>query len=187
MTGVRRSELIALRISDINFQTNEALIARRADTPDDPRANQPLAKTRDRLLPLSPSLARDTHDYILKFRRDVGSAKRHPFIFVANYTGNPLSQSTVNQIFEKLRSVPGIVETLHPHLLRHTWNDRFSELSEREGFSDALEQKIRARAMGWSDTSDTAKQYTKRFVREKADKAALSLQQHLLAGRTGDG
>jgi len=32
-------------LSDVNFQTNEVLIGRRADDPDDPRVREPNTKT----------------------------------------------------------------------------------------------------------------------------------------------
>jgi integrase len=180
LTGVRRSELIAIKISDINFQKNEVLIARRADSPDDPREQQPLVKTADRLIPLHPELAKATHDYILSLRRRQGSARRHPFLFVASRTGEPISVSAVNLFFQVLRQVSGIPSNLTPHVLRHTWNDHFSELSDRLGYSDETERKMRSRAMGWSENSDTAKKYTRRFVRSKSREAMLSLQEKML-------
>jgi integrase len=182
LTGVRRSELVAVRVSDINFQTNEVLIARRADAADDPRKEQPLVKTADRLIPLHPELARDTHNYILNIRRKQGSAKRHPFLFVATRSGAPLSISAVNLVFKELRQVPGIPEDLSPHLLRHTWNDWFSEQASNQGYSEETERKIRTRVMGWSENSDTARKYTRRFVRQKSREAMLALQDKMVGG-----
>jgi len=67
--GVRRGELLGVKVSDVNFQSNEVFIARRADDPSDPRLHQPNTKTADRLLPISDDLARRTRHYILEERR----------------------------------------------------------------------------------------------------------------------
>lgn len=178
--GLRRAELLGVRVSDINFQAHEVLIARRPDDKEDPRINKPDVKTSDKLLPLDPALAKDTHDYIVKSRRGTGSARRHPYLFVATATGAPLSLAAVNLVFTQLkRKVPGLPDDLSPHVLRHTWNDQFSELADKEGFAEAEEKKMRSRLQGWSPTSETAAKYTRRHIRKKAREASLSLQAKL--------
>jgi integrase len=178
--GLRRAELLGVRVADINFQAHEVLIARRPDDGEDPRINKPDVKTGDKLLPLDPALAKDTHDYIVRVRRGTGSARRHPYLFVAIHSGAPLSLAAVNLVFMQLkRKVPGLPDDLSPHVLRHTWNDRFSELADREGFEEAEEKKMRSRLQGWSPTSGTAAKYTRRHVRKKAREASLSLQAQL--------
>ena len=178
--GLRRSELLSVKVADINFQSCEVLIARRPDDIADPRKDKPVVKTNDKLLPLDPELARDTHSYVVKERRITGEARRHPYLFVANSTGAPLSMAAVNLVFTELRrKVPGLPDDLTPHVLRHTWNDRFSELADREKFSEAEESRMRSRLQGWSPTSKTAAQYTRRHVQKKAREASLALQAKL--------
>lgn len=176
-TGVRRAELLGVKVADINFQQAEVLIARRPIDVEDSRRDKPDAKTRDRVLPIARTLAKDTHDYVVKARRRTGRARSHPFLLVATGSGSPLTLSAVNAVFAALRrKVPGIPDDFCPHVLRHTWNDRFSELSDKERLEPAEEKKMRSNLMGWSETSSTAETYTRRHVRRKARKASLAMQ-----------
>jgi integrase len=130
--GVRRGELLGIKISNVDFRKNEILIARRADDPDDSRRTQPNAKTADRILPMSDGLACQIKDYILGPRRAIRSARQHEFLFVANGTGRPLSLIALNKVFVLLRNkFPGLTSTLSPHVLRHTWNDEFSAVMDK--------------------------------------------------------
>jgi integrase len=175
--GIRRGELLGVRVSDLNFQTNEVLIARRADDPEDPRANEPNTKTRDRLLSLEEDLAVLTRRYVTGARRRIEGARRHDYVFVANGTGAPLSLSGLNKIFVVLRTkCPSLPDELSPHVFRHTWNDEFSAVMDKRQVSEETEKKIRARLMGWSETSGTAATYTRRHTDRKAKEASLALQ-----------
>ena len=181
--GVRRGELLGLRISDINFQANEVLIARRADDPADPRKLQPNSKTNDRLLPLDNDLAVLTHRYITGRRRAIKGARRHEYLIVANGSGAPMTLAALNKVFVALRrKCPDLPEQLTPHVLRHTWNDNFSEVMDKQQVSEEAERKMRSRLMGWSETSNTAATYTRRHVQRKARDASLELQKKLRNG-----
>lgn len=175
--GLRRGELLNVKIPDINFQSEELIVARRADDPEDPRKDQPLVKTRDRKIPLSPGLCRLTHEYITNTRRNTEGARRHPFLFIAMGTGSPLSLSAVNAVFAELRNAfNGEFDAVTPHVLRHTWNDRFSDIMDNAKVSDAEEERMRSFLMGWAPTSKTAGQYTRRHVRLKAQQVSLGMQ-----------
>jgi integrase len=173
--GIRRGELLGVRVSDVSFRKLEVFIARRADDPGDPRTNQPNTKTHDRLLPISDDLARRTHQYIVEERRRYASARRHPFLFVAN-GGAPLSLRGLNEIFMALRKKHPDLPDIFPHLLRHTNNYNFSNLADEQGLSPEVEKKTRAQIMGWSETSSTAETYTRREIERKARAASLHLQ-----------
>lgn len=178
--GIRRGELLGVRIRDIDFQQNLVLIARRADDRTDPRSAQPLTKTRARQLDLSDELAQVTYDYVMGTRSAQGHAARHDFLFVAGGTGRPLSLAGLNKVFADLRrSDPTIPASLTPHVLRHTWNDRFSSLMEQNKVSPEMEKRIRSTLMGWSMTSDTAATYTRRHVRQAAAQAISKMQEGL--------
>jgi hypothetical protein len=46
--------------------------------------------------------------------------------------GQPLSLKSIDKIFVQIReSYPGLAVTLTRHVMRHTWNDRFSEQGVR--------------------------------------------------------
>lgn len=181
--GLRRGELLNIKITDINFQSEELLVARRADDPEDPRKDQPTVKTRDRKLPLSSGLCAMTHIYITKARRLIPGARRHPFLFVAMGTGAPLSLSSVNCLFSELREAfADELGAVTPHVLRHTWNDRFSEIMDNAKVPEPEEERMRSFLMGWSPTSKTALQYTRRHVRLKAQRVSLQMQAEQVKG-----
>lgn len=178
--GIRRGELLGVRLRDIDFQRLEVHIARRADTKDDPRANQPLTKTHERVLSLSEDLAELTQNYVIWCRANQGSSRRHDYLFVSGGTGKPLSLAGANKLFVALRTAGlNLPVDLTAHVLRHSWNDRFSKEMERAGVSPELEQKMRSVLMGWSPTSESAATYTRRYVRQRASEAMKSMQGRL--------
>lgn len=183
--GIRRGELLGVKTSDICFQQNTVLISRRADAKDDPRTRQPLTKTRARLLPISNDLADATYEYICRGRKVQTNALRHEFLFVASGSGKPLSLMAVNKVFATLRQKqPELPRDLTPHILRHTWNDRFSEAMDKAKVSEEQEKKMRSTLMGWSENSGAAATYTRRFVQRKAATALKTMQGGLHIGKS---
>lgn len=181
--GLRRGELLAVKVSDIDFRKREVVIPRRADDPDDPRLFQPRAKTRDRILPLSKELSQLTYDYVMTARRAIHGARRHEFLFVADKTGAPLSLGALNKSFKTLRTqCPSLPKELSPHVLRHSWNDAFSEAMDKAGIDPADEHKMRSFLMGWSETSGSAATYTRRHTRKRANEASLRMQETMVDG-----
>lgn len=177
--GIRRSEALILEVADFNFRLNEVLIARRPDDPTETRLDAPNAKTRDRLLPLSNELANMVRNYITKVRSQIPGARKHGKLLVATGTGSPLTKSAMNKIFVELRTrVPDLPDELHPHIMRHTWNDDFSKLMQEKKVSREDEVRMRNQQMGWSENSKTAATYLNRFIREEANKASLEMQKN---------
>lgn len=185
--GLRRGEVLNVRIPDIDFQAEQLTVARRADDPEDPRKDQPLVKTRDRKIPLSPDLCKLTYEYITSTRRATEGARRHPFLFIAMGSGAPLSLSAVNAIFAGLRNAfNGEFDAVTPHVLRHTWNDRFSVVMDNAKVSEAEEERMRSFLMGWAPTSQTSVNYTRRHVRLKAQQVSLAMQAKQVEGVPSD-
>ncbi|SAK86948.1 phage integrase [Caballeronia fortuita] len=177
--GIRRGELLGVKVSDVNIRTGEVFIARRADDSIDPRPYQPNTKTHDRTLPINNDLAQRTLQYIVGERRRYPAARKHPFLFVAN-GGAPLSLRGLNEIFIALRQRHSDLPAIHPHILRHTNNYNFSKLSDERGMDPEVEKKIRSQMMGWSETSGTAERYTRRETERKARDASLQLQDRMV-------
>lgn len=178
--GLRRGELLNVKVSDIDFRKETITVVRRADALEDPRRQQPTVKTRDRVLPIPPDLCRLTHEYVMNARRRWAGARKHEYLFVADKTGAPMSLSALNKCFAFLRSrIPDLPDDLSPHVLRHTWNDNFSALMDRNKTADSDEQKMRSVLMGWSETSGTAIKYTRRHLRQKANHASLLMQSEM--------
>lgn len=175
--GLRKGELLGIKVGDMNLAKNELTIHRRADDFEDPRSIQPNAKTNSRILYLDQELASALHAYVVRYRQAVSGARRHPFLFVANGSGAPMSIAALDVVFTDIRKdFPSKFERLSPHILRHTWNDKFSEVMDMHGVGEAKEEEARSYAMGWKSGSGTAKVYTRRHVRKKANEISLELQ-----------
>jgi integrase len=180
--GLRAGELLALKVSDFDFQQNEVVIARRHGDAADPRANQPVVKTMDRRVPLLNSLASAISSYVMTDRRQYPRAKRHSFLFVTHkpgpYQGAPISMKGLAKIFAVIKRMdPVLLKDLDRHVLRHTTNDRLSELMDANQVRAPDEEKMRSYLMGWREGSGTAAIYTRRHVEKKAREASLKLQQ----------
>ena len=174
--GMRRSELLGIRVSDINFQSNEVSITRHPDDPDDPRVVQPNTKTLARDLRIDDALASKIHDHVMNHRRNVFSAASTDFLLISR-NGTPLSGSAMSKIFTEIRNAePILPSNLSAHLLRHTWNDRYSSLMQQRKTPATLEIRTRSYLMGWSETSGTAARYTRRYIKNASEKASLALQ-----------
>jgi integrase len=181
--GMRRGEVLCLRVGDVKLTADGALltVVRRPQDPDDPRQPKPQVKTLGRELLIGVTL-RDLFVGYLADRRTLPGARRHPFLFVSGTNGAPLSVWSMTKMFKALRErVPGLSEELSAHVLRHDWNDRFSEMSDRAAparteIDATKEERARAYAMGWSNPA-TATRYTKRWTREAANKRSLDMQE----------
>jgi integrase len=180
--GIRRGELLGLRVGDFKPQTQEVLILRRPDDPHDPRLSEPNTKTRDRLLPLPDEFYRVVKSYIL-LRREIVRGS-HDFLLVSN-TGQPLSKSGLNLIFLQLNNVPNL-PYVGPHILRHAFFENLAEELHLAGIGDTEITYYLRQQGGWSQASNSPYLYIKRFAQERASKAILSIQKKLLiTSKTG--
>lgn len=178
-TGMRRGELLGLQIRDLDQRLPKLRILRRADASEDPRRIQPNTKTNDREVELRPAIMRAVWGYINDRRRKIKAARKHPQLIVAD-DGQPLSLQSIDKIFRQLREAcPGLPVTLTSHVMRHTWNERFSEQAELLGLTDAVEEKARNEQQGWADNSKSAATYTRRHASRKGRELALKLQEQL--------
>ncbi|HGS7994521.1 site-specific integrase [Pseudomonas aeruginosa] len=192
VTGLRRGELLNLRVEDIDFAKNTLKVVRRADSKGDARTYQPVVKTRERTFPLMPELVDQIHGYVLGHRNKVPGAKSHGYLFVTHKAGTsqgmPLSNAGFGKFMVELRNIVEGVNGIHAHSLRHHWNYSFSNICEGQGIKPEREEKLRSYLMGWSETSGTAATYNRRHIKEQAGKAVLELQSKHLdkAQKRGD-
>ncbi|WP_232434890.1 site-specific integrase [Burkholderia ubonensis] len=178
-TGMRRGELLGLQIGDLHSNQPKLRIIRRADAAEDLRRIQPNTKTYDREIELKPAIMKRLWNFINTERRAIKAARKIPQIFVSD-EGEALSPSSIDKLFAQLRTVcPGLSVRMTSHVMRHTWNDRFSEQAEALGLSDAVEEKARNEQQGWSDNSAMAATYTRRHTARKGRQVALKLQERL--------
>lgn len=178
-TGMRRGELLGLQIRDLDQRHPKLRILRRADASEDPRDIQPGTKTYDREIELRPAIMRAVWNYINHQRRKIKAARKYPQLIVAD-DGQPLSLKSIDKIFAQIRDAcPGLPDTLTSHVLRHTWNDRFSDEAEVMGLTDAVEEKARNEQQGWTDNSKSGATYTRRYASRKGRELSLKLQEQL--------
>jgi len=178
-TGMRRGELLGIQIGDLDQRQPKVRIIRRADAIEDPRRIQPNTKTNDREVELRPAIMRAVWDYIRHHRQKIKAARKYPQLIVAD-DGQPLSLKSIDKIFAQLREAcPGLPVRLTSHVMRHTWNERFSEQAELLGLTDAVEEKARNEQQGWADDSKSSKDYTRRHASRKGRELSLKLQEQL--------
>jgi integrase len=180
IVGLRRGELLNLRVEDIDFMKNSLAVIRRPDSTGDVRAYQPVAKTRERVIPLIPELVDSIRYYVLTHRNKVPGAKKHGYLFVTHKSGPsqglPLSNAGFGKFISNLKCIFKISSGIHAHSLRHHWNYTFSKLCDDKNISPEREEKIRSYLMGWSQTSGTAATYNRRHIKEQAVQAVLEIQ-----------
>lgn len=181
--GIRGGELLNIRVSDIDFSGNTVFIARRADEKEDPRSVEPNVKTLDRRLPMGETLVSVLYGYIIKSRRMVCKGRRHDFLFVTHKAGPsqglPMTIGAYHKVMRGIQSSGRSLSYVTGHMLRHTWNYRFSELRDQSPDAERdfpKEELERSTLMGWKPGSGTAARYNNRFVERKANKAGLQLQ-----------
>lgn len=188
--GLRSGELLSIKISDIDSTASQGYggyltIARRADEASDPRVREPNAKTLDRTIPLRATLVKELYDYIRIDRRRVPNSRKHDFLFVTHKAGptvgQPMSMSSYQKMMNELSSAAPILNGMTGHMLRHTWNDHYSNRmdvsNEQPSERDlAIQEQTRSYLMGWKQGSGTAATYNRRFIEKKARQAALEMQ-----------
>lgn len=133
-------------------------------------------------MPLADALAKQVHDYITGDRRRVRNVRGNDFLFVTHKegptVGQPVSKAAYHKILSVVADVSPQLRAVTGHMLRHTWNHRFSETMDAAdpAPSEARQEQIRSYLMGWKEASGTAETYNRRFVQKKGQNAALALQ-----------
>ena len=176
-TGMRRGEMLNIMVPDINFQSHTVKVVRRPDNPNDPRLDQPVVKTLSREIPISDKLCLLIREYISTNRNKDFQAKKHGFLFTALGTGSPMAINSLSKVFKVIKAaLQDVDEQISPHILRHTWNDNFSDYCDSKKTGQSEEERIRNSIMGWSPNSKMAARYSKRHTREAARKASEGMQ-----------
>lgn len=103
--GLRVSEAVNLRISDINMSERSLTIIGKGN--------------KERLLFFYEELAPKLETYLHTFRPQL-IVREHPYVFV-NKQGLPMSSRGIQYIFEKLGKQANLRVKLHPHMLRHSF------------------------------------------------------------------
>ncbi|AXE97323.1 tyrosine-type recombinase/integrase [Paraburkholderia hospita] len=184
--GVRRGELLKLRVSDCHLAhaIPEIHVERSPDDPADPRINEPQVKTESRHLPCDGSLARYLNEYICRTRRTIRGASRSPFLFLSR-SGQPMSLARVNGVLDQIAVVHPEFDDLHPHSLRSTCATNFRAAGLRNGLDEERVDKDMMYFFGWR-SADSVKPYIDAAIRRESYEISLSYQASLF-GRSMDG
>jgi len=178
MTGIRRGELLKLKMSHLPHGPKETLtIARAPDDKGDPRRKEPQVKTLGREIPITKAFAKSLWEYALKHRRKGA----HQYLFTSHRGGVPLDAGGVNWIFALLvrECFPKLKGRLHPHVMRHTFNDWLVWQARESGWTDKQCDDTQKYLNGWSDNSNMPQNYTRRVIEAQALELAEKYQNHL--------
>jgi integrase len=173
-TGIRRGEMLGVKQSQLELARKRARIVRNQDDRTDPRKRQPQVKTVGRLVPLGDDVIVLTLRYI-KQRAKIEAAKKHGFLFVSEL-GSPLSLSALTEIFAELRREFGMLKSVTAQVLRHTWNEVFSDEADEIGMDPNEERRVRIELMGWSPTSTMPEYYLRRKTIQRSSEASKRVQ-----------
>lgn len=105
-SGLRVSELVGLRISDIALEEDYMLIRGKGD--------------KQRLVPISP-VAKEWYGYWMQERQLWPLSKEAEDIVFINRRGKPLTRVMVFTIIKRLYEQAGIQKNISPHTLRHSF------------------------------------------------------------------
>ena len=182
--GVRLGECLNVKLQDLVVRKGKryVVIRRNADDVNDSRINQPKVKTSGRSLALSDKLQKILDDYIYEHRANLQNVATNEFLFVSHRVRkgklNPLSISAAEKIFAQLSETLGF--HVHPHRLRHTWNDRFSEAMDKAiaagTTNENKSEADRCQLMGWRQGSIMSLVYASRHNAKRAMTLALNMQ-----------
>lgn len=177
-TGMRLGEVLSLKLKHFieacGGDSGYLDIERNHNDKFDNRLNQPVAKTMGRRLPISESLEEQLMEYRNNWRAEVPGVgfSNEAFIFVVHRGGRNQGKALPKTAFStglaNLKKSFRSMESVHPHLLRHDWNYRFSKLADNQGIPFEEERTLREQLMGWMPGSPMSRVYNLRHIEEQS-------------------
>jgi integrase len=161
-TGVRVGGVLKLKISDLidDWHNPRFLLTRTPDDATDTRRIPAANKTKALSVSVSSDLMKLIKLYISTVRVSRSSAHEHDFVFISEKgvsSGQPISYKAIHKSVDKFGDAIGI--KLHPHKLRHKWNEVFTDKAEEAGYEAAQIEDMRKYSMGWVEDSKMAQTY----------------------------
>lgn len=178
--GPRGGEVRGLKTRDFDFSRYPAtvVIHRRHDDPEDTRKIPAQAKTRGRILELGDELSDAVSDWIMTQRSDKNmfpQARKNPYL-ITNYRGEPMGDRGFRQVIETLRRhYPQLGQLCH-QMLRHDWNERYTEDAEEHGDDQSISRRDQIYAMGWKPHSTMPEHYAAGAIEKSTNKKILRMQ-----------
>lgn len=184
--GLRPGELLSLRVEDIQIGAVSSItIKRRAPDPFDSRKPRPSVKRNGRVLPLDGRrFIRLLDQYIVEWREILEQrSSRETSYLILSDEGEPLSHSSLTQLFSRLRSSypNSLPEMLTPKSLRHTFSSRMEQVLRAAGVEE--DRRKQALAMLRGDSSlESQTVYIAQEVEEQARRALSDYQKKMIVG-----
>lgn len=185
-TGMRRGEVLSLRVKgDIDQVKRVIRVVSRHDNVDDPRVNQPLVKTLDHAIPISPYLV-DLIVHYVGDRRSIPGLGKHGYLFVTHKAGptqgQPMSKAALQDIFRSIRTLEPRLSHLTPHKLRHLFSSEMArqqlEVPNNPNARE-LHRRTRNQVAGRQGHSEVDAIYTQAETRRQVRKPVLAVQDKL--------
>jgi integrase len=161
-SGVRVGAVLKLKISNFvdDWGNPRFLLTRTPDDPSDTRLDPASNKTKALSVSISSDLMKLIKLYISTVRAASPNVHKHDFIFISEKgktSGQPLSYKVIHKIVNIFGNKIGI--KLHPHKLRHKWNEVFEDKAKEKGYTPEEIEDLRKYAMGWVENSTMALVY----------------------------
>jgi integrase len=140
-TGIRLGELLALRADSIRSESGKHLLKIPGRERAGGRSSWVGGKgDRERLVPISPTLARRLRRYGERGRRDATTDRLFLSLRRGRASGqfDALTEAAVEQMIRNLAETAGIKKRVYPHLLRHSFATEYL----RRGGNPILLQQI---------------------------------------------
>ncbi len=143
-TGIKVSELIDLKVTDLNLQIG--IIHLKSDK-------------KDRVIPLYPAALKSLTEYLVNVRDTIVLDENEDRLFT-NMTGTHMSRQGFWKIIKHYASLAGIKKDITPHTIRHSFaahllenGAKLSDIKEMLGHSDISSTQIYAQLMKSKYTS----------------------------------
>ena len=145
--GLRVSELISLKISDINFDDNIIKIMGKGN--------------KQRIVPLSNTLKKYLKSYLMYFRCKKDTKKANSDVLFLSANSNKLSRVMIFNIVKKYAKLSGLKKNISPHSFRHSFATHLVE-----GGADL---RVVQEMLGHTNitTTEIYTHLSKRFLREE--------------------
>jgi integrase len=161
-TGVRVGAVMKLKVGDLvdDWSNPRFLLTRTPNDPTDARRLPAANKTKALSVSISPDLMKLIKFYTETVRNITPNAHKHDFLFIAEKgktIGEPISYNAIHKVIKTFGGYVGLA--LHPHLLRHKWNEVFENKAKEQGFPPDKIEDLRKYAMGWVEDSKMASVY----------------------------
>ncbi|MCG7584431.1 site-specific integrase [Photobacterium sp. OFAV2-7] len=169
-TGIRAGCVLKLKLCDVKdeWSNPRLMVTRTPKDKTDTRKNRASNKTKTLSASISPELMKKLKWYIESIRSTFPQSESHDFIFISEKgqtAGQPLTYGSLYNVIHKLGKA--IQFEIHPHLLRHKWNEIFDDKATEAGHSMSEIDDLRKFAMGWSESSTMAGLYNKFKIAKK--------------------